>query len=407
MCETLSEGAVEVRGRVHLIIITLCFLIIVTTSLKHVWSVFIPYVEAEFSISRSISVLPFSLLNIANIFGFLATNYVKEVLGLRRLLALTGVLMAAGLALAAASPSVPALIVSYAFIYGLGNSFGYVVAVSLGVRWFRGSRAGVATGIIVSAYSFGILTLSPLTAYLIRYFSSWRTPLLIYSAAVSAVIAVSVAVLKEPPTQEVADGHSKSGLAAVAKSREFALIAAALFLTTLFDGLIAGNLVPLVEEVAGVGPMTASLVMSIYSASALVSRLAIGAVCERLGILRTLAAIYTVAAADALLFSLYRTLPLVTLGVSISALLFSANVTLSPLIASLIWGSENLEAAYGLLLTAIVCGVLAGPIIGGVSRDMTGSYYPGIALAAAALLLGTFILAYTIRYLQGRTSHST
>jgi len=390
-----------------LAIIVLCFLIIVITSLKHVWSVFIPYVEAEFSITRLISVLPFSLLNVANIVGFLSTNYLKEVLGLRRLLAVTAVLMTSGLVLAAASPNVAALVASYAFIYGLGNSFGYVLAVSLGVKWFRGHRAGLATGIIVSAYSFGVLTLSPLTTYLIQYFSSWRTPLLIYGVAASVVMAAAITILKEPPAQNVGIRPPKSGLAEIARSREFALIATALFLTTLFDGLIAGNLVPLVEEVTGVDPMTASLVMSIYSATALASRVAVGAVSEYLGILRTLITIYAVAAADALLFSLYGNLPLVTLGVSISALLFSANVTLSPLIASLVWGSENLEAAYGLLLTAIVCGVLAGPVVGGLSRDLTGSYYPGIALTASALLLGTLVLAYTAKYLRSRTPHNS
>ena len=386
-------------GGKRLAIIVLCFLIIVTTSLKHVWSVFIPYVEAEFSITRTVSVLPFSLLNVANIVGFLGTNYLKEVLGLRKLLAVTAVLMASGLVLAAVSPNVVALIASYAFIYGLGNSFGYVLAVSLGVKWFRGRRAGVATGIIVSAYSFGVLTLSPLTTYLIRYFGSWRTPLLIYGVAASAVMALSIGMLNEPPAQEVGASPPKLSLAEIARSREFTLIATALFLTTLFDGLIAGNFVPLVEEATGADPMTASLVMSIYSAIALVSRVAVGAVSEYLGILRTLITIYAIATADALLFSLYRSLPLITLGVSISALLFSTNVTLSPLIASLIWGSENLEAAYGLLLAAIVCGVLAGPVIGGLSRDLTGTYYPGIALTAAALLFGTLVLAYKIKYL--------
>ena len=67
----------EAGGGRYLVIIVLCSLIIVITSIKHVWSAFIPYVEAEFMVTRSTSVLPFSLLNAANIFGFLSTNYLK------------------------------------------------------------------------------------------------------------------------------------------------------------------------------------------------------------------------------------------------------------------------------------------------------------------------------------------
>ena len=404
--ESLRSEVAAGGGR-YLVIVVLCSLIIVITSIKHLWSIFIPYVEAEFMITRSVSVLPFSLLNVANILGFLSTNYLKDVLGLRKLLAVTTALMTLGLVLAAVSPNVGVLIASFAFMYGLGHSFGYVLAVSLGVKWFQGRRAGVATGIIVSAYSLGILTLSPLTTYLIQYFRSWRAPLLIYSAAAFAVMAASVAVLREPSQQRVVAAPPRLGLAEVIKSKKFTLIATALFLTTLFDGLIVGNLVPLVEEVTGVDPMTASLVMSIYSAIAIISRVAVGAVSEYSGILRTLAAVYALATANAILFSSYRNLPLIILGTSISALLFSANITLTPLIASHIWGSENLEAAYGPLLTAMVCGVLVGPIIGGLSKDLTGSYYPGITLAAVALLLGTLVLACAIKYLRNITTHNS
>ncbi len=401
MLNTMNTRREIIKDHKHLVIIALCFLVVMFTSLKHVWSVFIPYVEAEFKVTRTVSILPFSLFNIANIIGFLSTGYLKERLGLRRLLTVTNVLMTLGLVLAALSPNIVVLIVSFAFIHGLGHSFGYVIAVSLGVRWFRGRRAGTATGIIVGAYSFGILVLSPLTSYLIQYSGSWRTPLLIYSLVVFTIMLAATMILREPPVQELGDRTRSQSLVRIARSREFALIATALFSSTLFDGLIAGNFIPLVREMAGVDPITASLVMSIYSVVALASRVAVGVISEHLGVLRTLITVYTIASIDALLFASYGNLPLITLGVSVSALLFSANVTLSPLIASLIWGTRNLEAAYSLLLTAIVCGVLVGPVIGGLSRDLTRSYYPGITITAIALLLGTLTIAYTIKKYGG------
>jgi len=382
----------------HVIMITLCFLMIVITSLKHVWSVFIPFVESEFLVSRSVSVLPFSLLNIANIIGFLSTNYLKVTLGIRRLLTITGILMTLGLLLAALSPNIALLIISYAFIYGLGNSFAYVIAVSLSVKQFSQKRGvGVITGVIVSAYSLGILVLSPLTTYLIQYFGNWRTPLVIYSICAAIIMSFSTVLLSEFSETPI---NISSGFLEILKSKEYVLIALVLFLTTLFDGLIAGNLIPLIREVTGADPMMASIIMSIYSLTAIVSRIAIGAISEYLGIARTLIIIYSLVVINALLFRFYVTIPLITIGVSFSAILFSANVTLAPLIATQVWGKERLEAAYSLLLTALVCGVLVGPLIGGISRDLTGSYYPGIYIAAVLLLFGIAILSRVTKYIQ-------
>jgi len=384
----------------HAITITLCFLMIVITSLKHLWSVFIPFVESEFLVGRSVSVLPFSLLNIANIIGFLSTNYLKVALGIRKLLTLTGILMTLGLLLAALSPNIALLIISYAFIYGLGNSFAYVIAVSLSVKQFSQKKGvGIVTGVIVSAYSLGILVLSPLTTYLIQYFSNWRIPLVIYSICAATVMSFSTALLSESSETPIS---ISSGFLEILKSKEYVLIALVLFLTTLFDGLIAGNLIPLIREITGVDPMMASIIMSIYSLTAIISRIAIGAISEYLGIARTLIVIYSLVLINALLFRFYVTIPLITIGVSFSAILFSANVTLAPLIAAQVWGKERLEAAYSLLLTALVCGVLVGPLIGGISRDLTGSYYPGIYIATVLLLLGIVILSRVTKYIQRR-----
>lgn len=382
------------------LIITLCFLIIVIASLKHVWSVFIPFVESEFKVSRSISVLPFSLLNLANIVGFLTTNYFKNMFGIKKLLIITTFLTSLGLALTALSPNIPFLILSFAFIYGLGHSFGYVIAVSLGIKWFHRHKAGIATGIIVSAYSFGILTLSPLTTYLIQYFNNWRAPLVIYCIFAFIIMLISTIVLEEPKVGNVSARTSELRFIEIIRSKIFILIALVLFLTSLFDGLIAGNFVPLVREIVSVDLFTASLMLSIYSVIALISRVIVGAVSERLGIFKTLSIIYTIASINAFLFMLYKNLPLILIGVSISALLFSTNITLSPLIASFIWGPRNLEITYGLMLTAIVCGVLVGPMIGSILRDLTKSYYPGITLVAIALMFGTLMLIYVTKHIK-------
>jgi MFS family permease len=378
----------------------LSFLTIYLTSIKHVWTVFIPYVEKEFMVPRTISVLPFSLLNIANVIGFLTLDFFIRVMGRRALIALSGLSMFLGLLLASLSGSMSVLVVSFAFIYGIGNSFGYVLAVSAGISQVGRGKSGTVTGVLVSAYTLGIMTLSPLTTFLIAAFGSWRQPLLIYgvlSLTVTLPLALSV---KKRNSEEQAKLSREVLSLEILKSREFLFLAFSLFLTTLLDGLIAGNLVPLAEEVGCVDAVVASLVVSVYSAFGLLSRLVIGKMSEHISPLRIMVSIYLIAAVDAFLFPLYKGLAGVLAVASMSAVLFSANVTLSPILARPLWGMRNFEAAYGYLLSAIVMGVLVGPLIGGISRDLTGHYYVGIALTAITTVLGSILMLIFMRYLE-------
>ncbi len=384
--------------KAQITIFILSFLTVYLTSIKHVWTVFIPYVEREFMVPRSISVLPFSLLNIANVLGFISFDFINRVLGRRLLVTLSGVTMSLGLLLASLSRSMLTLVISFAFIYGVGNSFGYVLAVSIGINQVKSDKSRTATGVLVSAYTLGIMTLSPLTTFLIASFGGWRPPLLIYGV-LSLLVTFPLAVVVEGKNS-VEEAESSGGVLSlnILRSRNFLLLASIMFLTTLLDGLIACNLVPLAEEVGSVGSVIASLVVSIYSAFGLLSRILIGKMSERVSPLKIMISIYVIAAIDAFLFPLYRGLMGVLAVASMSAILFSANVTLSPILARHLWGVRNFEAGYSYLLSAIVMGVLVGPLIGGFSHDLTGHYYIGIVLTALTTLLGSILTLIFMRY---------
>ncbi len=49
------------------------------------------------------------------------------------------------------------LTISYAFIYGIGQALGFVLAVTLAVKWFYKSRRGLAAGLTAGGYSLGTL----------------------------------------------------------------------------------------------------------------------------------------------------------------------------------------------------------------------------------------------------------
>lgn len=370
-------------------VLTLCTLINVVLGFKHVWSVLVPYIEFEFKVSRSLAVLPFSLMTITNIIGFMSVDYIKSRLGLKPLLILVAASSIIGLLITSLSPNIYALMTSYAFIYGIGHALGYVLAVSLGVKWFYNKGRGFAAGITSGGYSLGTLVLAPVTSYLITTYG-WRQATL-FITAITAVVMIPATFILREPEYEVRDSKVYSPVD-VLKTEVFYIAWLMIFLTSLVDGFAAAHLAPYITEYVGVDIISASLVVSIYSAINFISRIVMGTLTEYLGICGILIISYTASTINIALFQYYRTLPLMCLGSSVIGLLHGTNVALTPLIASQLWGSKYLGSNYGLLLTAATTSMLVGPLIGSLSYDLTRSYGFAVMILTASSAIGLILL---------------
>lgn len=375
------------------LILTLCFLINFMLGFKHVWSVLVPYVEVDLKISRALVVLPFSLMSIVNVVGFSTIDYVKSRLGLKLTLTLTTVSTGLGLILTSISQDIVMLTISYAFIYGIGQALGYVLAVTLGVKWFYRTRRGLAAGLTSGGYSLGTLVLAPITSYLVSCFG-WRLTTLAIAAASVIVMSVATVVLTEPQ-DEVVSSKTYTPLD-ILKTKTFYMAWSMIFLTSLIDGFAASHLTPFVMEYVGVGVLIASTAVSVYSLVNFLTRVVIGEVAERIGIYRILMIVYIISTLNIALFPTYRFLPLTYLGSSLIGLIHGTNVALIPLIAARMWGTKYLGSNYGLLLTSATMSMLAGPIIGGLSHDLTGNYDLSLTILTIASATGIPLL-YMIR----------
>ncbi len=375
------------------LILTLCFLINFVLGFKHVWSVLVPYIEVDLRISRALVVLPFSLMSIVNVVGFSTIDYVKSRLGLKLTLTLTTASTGLGLILASISQDIIMLTISYAFIYGIGQALGYVLAVTLGVKWLYRTRRGLAAGLTSGGYSLGTLVLAPITSYLVSYFG-WRLTILVIAIASIVVMSIATLVLTEPQ-DDVVSSRTYTPLD-ILKTKTFYIAWSMIFLTSLIDGFAASHLTPFVIEYVGVGVLIASTAVSVYSSVNFLTRIVIGEVAERLGIYRILMITYIISTLNIVLLPTYRSLPLAYLGSSLIGVVHGTNVALIPLIAARMWGTKYLGSNYGLLLTSATMSMLAGPIIGGLSHDLTGNY--GLSMVILAIASATGIpLLYIIR----------
>lgn len=375
------------------LILTLCFLINFMLGFKHVWSVLVPYVEVDLKISRALVVLPFSLMSIVNVVGFSTIDYVKSRLGLKLTLTLTTVLTGLGLILTSISQDIVMLTISYAFIYGIGQALGYVLAVTLGVKWFYRTRRGLAAGLTSGGYSLGTLVLAPITSYLVSCFG-WRLTTLAIATASVIVMSVATVVLTEPQ-DEVVSSRTYTPLD-ILKTKTFYMAWSMIFLTSLIDGFAASHLTPFVMEYVGVGVLIASTAVSVYSLVNFLTRVVIGEVAERIGIYRILMIVYIISTLNIALLPTYRFLPLTYLGSSLIGVIHGTNVALIPLIAARMWGTKYLGSNYGLLLTSATMAMLTGSIIGGLSHDLTGNYDLSLNILAIASAI-SILLLYIIK----------
>ncbi len=373
-----------------LLTLTFCVLINFLLGFKHTWSLLVPHIESEFNVPRSLAVLPFSMMSLTNIVGFLGIDYVRFKIGLRQTLAVITTTSSLGLIITSLSQDILMLTISYAGIYGIGHALGYVLAVTLSVKLYYNTRRGLAAGLTSGGYSLGTLVLAPLMSYLIYCFG-WRTSTLVIGLTSLAVMVVATLIIDEPSCNEDRSVRNISPVDLL-KSKYFYVGWLMIFFTSLIDGFTISHLTPFMIQYVGATALTASLAISIYSVVNLMSRIVLGGLSQNLGISKILMAVYAVSTLNTILFPTYRTLTSVYLGSSIVGLVHGTNVALTPLIAASMGGSKYLGSNYGLLLTSATVSMLVGPLIGGLSYDLTNSYDVGLQLLTLTSALGIPLL---------------
>ncbi|GAB0108205.1 OFA family MFS transporter [Nocardia sp. JMUB6875] len=142
----------------------------------YAWSVFKPPLEKAMHISGTGSALPFQLaivmLGLSAAFG----GTLVERRGPRWAMTVSLVCFCSGLllsALGAATGAYWLIVLGYGFVGGIGLGIGYISPVSTLIRWFP-DRPGMATGFAIMGFGGGALIASPWTTELLSDFGKDR-----------------------------------------------------------------------------------------------------------------------------------------------------------------------------------------------------------------------------------------
>ncbi|MFG2452692.1 OFA family MFS transporter [Streptomyces sp. NPDC048512] len=181
----------------------------------YAWSVFKPPLESSLGLSGTESALPFQLgivmLGLSAAFG----GTLVERNGPRWAMTVALVCFSSGFlisALGAATEQYWLIVFGYGFVGGTGLGIGYISPVSTLIKWFP-DRPGMATGIAIMGFGGGALIASPWSAQMLKSFgpdsSGIALAFLVHGLAYAVFMTLGVLLVRVPRGERpVASGPS-------------------------------------------------------------------------------------------------------------------------------------------------------------------------------------------------------
>ena len=383
-------------------------LMTIGSSPMYVVSVALPAVQAEFGAARADASLPYTAMLIGFGIGGIVLGRLADRIGLMKVV-LGG---AAGLALGYVASGLAASVPAFALWHGLllgacGSAATFAPLVADTSLWFV-RRRGIAVAICASGnYLAG--TIWPPLVQLGFDTVGWRSTYL--GLGLLCALAMPVLALRlraRPPAAVPAGSGSSPGVAGATTARPFGMSpgAAQALLVVAGVACCVAMSMPQVHIVAycgdlGYGAARGAEMLSLMLACGIVSRLVSGAICDRIGGLRTLLLGSALQGVALLLFLPFDGLASLY---AISALfgLFQGGIVPSyAIIVREHFPAAEAGARVGVVLTATLLGMALGGWMSGKVFDLTGSYHAAFVNGIAWNLLNLSIALFLLWRVRG------
>jgi len=343
------------------------------------WSVIValPAVQAEFGVARSAASLPYTVTMICFGFGGILMGRLSDRFGIVAPVAGGAIALGLGYAAASQATSLWQFILAQGVLVGVAGSATFAPIIADTSLWFTRHR-GLAVSIIASGSYLAGTVWPPLVQHFIQSEGWRRTYLGIAVFCVATMLPLALVLRRRSPLTETT---SATPYVASRSPRPLGMSPAALQTALVIAGLscCVAMSMPQVHIVAysgdlGHGAARGAQMLSLMLGAGVVSRLASGWVCDRIGGRRTLLLGSSLQALALVLF-----LPFDGLGslYVLSALfgLFQGGIV--PAYAVIIrefFPPEEAGVRVGAVLMATVFGMALGGWMSGVILDLTGSY---------------------------------
>jgi MFS family permease len=277
----------------------------------------------------------------------------------------------------------PLLYIGYGVLGGIGLGLGYISPVSTLLKWFP-DRPGMATGLAIMGFGGGAMVGSPLAMVCMDHF---RTPMSMGVAETFAVMGAIYGclmlfgawIVRLPPAP-AAPANAANPLPAApgltaseaVRTKAFWLLWVVLFANVTAGIGILGQASPMIQDMFGASPQAAAGFVGLISLFNLVGRFFWSSLSDRLGRKRTYA-IYLGAG-----MGLYGLLPmtgplgaewLFVLAACVILSMYGGGFATVPAYLRDLFGTRQVGAIHGRLLTAWSLAAIVGPSLVTYARD--------------------------------------
>jgi len=371
------------------------------------WSVVValPAVQAEFGVARGAASLPYTLTMVCFGLSGIALGRMSDRRGVMLPVAIGSVALALGYVAAASATSLWHYALAQGLLIGAGSAATFSPLLAHISLWFV-RRRGIAVAIFASGNYLAGTLWPPVVEHFIQS-AGWRqTYQGIAVFCLATMLPLTLLLRSKPPTH---DGAPRAGSQGTGSPRSLDLSPGALQALLVVAGLaccIAMSM-PQVHLVAycsdlGYGPARGAQMLSLMLGCGIVSRLAFGWICDRIGGLRTLLLGSMLQGVALVLFLPFD--GLVSLYV-ISALfgLFQGGIVPSyAIIVREYFDRAEAGARVSVVITATLFGMALGGWMSGAIYDLTGSYRAAFLNGIAWNLVNLSIASWLLRRSTGR-----
>lgn len=315
-----------------------------------------------------------------------------------------------GAGFAVQTDSLVLFLLTYGLLSGMGLGVGYIAPISTLIKWFP-DRRGMATGMAVMGFGAGALITAPVAASLMNSVGVSNT-FYILGVSYFTLIVLGAAYIAPPPEGWMPNGMQqaidsgkkvmKKDLAQLTakeavKTPRFWMVWSMMLINVSAGIMIISVASPMSQELAGLtaaGAATLVGIMGIFNGG---GRLGWAAISDYIGrpavfttffVLQLIAFILLPNITNVLVFQAFILIIVSCYGGGFSNL---------PAFVGDLFGTKQLGAIHGLLLTTWSMGGIIGPAIVSQIRERTDSYIPVFYVFTVLIIIG-FLISLLIRW---------
>ncbi len=412
--KTESNLSTATRGKLSygwVVAVAGAFILFIAGNFPFSFGVFIKPLVNKFSWSRasiSIGVTTSSITSglTSPIVGVLSDRY-----GSRKLILIGISLVGLSYLLASRMTSLWHLYLFLGGLTGIGTATFLIPVVSTATKWF-GSKSGLANGIILSGFGWAQTIIPLIATYLILQYG-WERCFIILGIAALVLGTLSWSFIRIPPdtmnqplTEPRQENTPKASKTPTRSEDDYtfseALRTPTLWTLLLITMVVAASYHMVVIHIVAAAidtsltPEAAAIILTLSGITNTLGKLTIGGLATKIGNKTTLALCLAIQALALFFLARASDLPAFYITAAVYGLAFGGVFPLMPTLAGSFFGTRSIGSIFGVTNTAYTLGAAIGPLLGGYTFDVTGSYSIAFFTAAIAITI-TLLLCLLLK----------